>query len=219
MNKISYFNVIGPVMIGPSSSHTAGAVRIGRAARAIVGDGFNEVKFRLYGSFAKTYRGHGTDRALVAGVLNYRSDDERIKTAFNEADKAGLKFSFEEVHLVNAHPNTVIVEFTFPDGSIRSVRGVSTGGGQIEIVRIDKQEVRILPGDPSLILQYSDRRGVISKVTTVLADHDYNIEEITNNREDGLVTLVIIVDRKIDKSIFEEVCATGEYSHISYVYF
>lgn len=219
MNKISYFNVIGPVMIGPSSSHTAGAVRIGRAAREIAYDGFYRIDFKLYGSFAKTYKGHGTDKALVAGTLGYRSDDERIKVAFDKAKEAGIEINFKEVNLINAHPNTAIVEFYYRDGQVKSVTGISTGGGQIEIVQIDGQDVQIYPGDPTLILQYKDKKGIISKVSTILANNDYNIESITNNRVDGKVTLIITLDRKLDRKTCELIEKSGKYDHVNYVYF
>ncbi len=219
MNKISYFNVIGPVMIGPSSSHTAGAVRIGRAARSIVEPGYYKINFKLYGSFASTYKGHGTDKALVAGSLGFRSDDERIKEAFQIAKDQGLEISFEEVNLVNAHPNTAIVEFYYKDGHKKCVQGISTGGGQIEIVKIDGQDVKIYPGDPTIILQYRDKPGIISRVTTILAQAGYNIETIMNNRDEGRVTLVIILDKKLDCKVFEDIRKSGDYDHSTYVYF
>lgn len=219
MNKISYFNVIGPVMIGPSSSHTAGAVRIGLAARAILEEGFYKVNFKLYGSFAKTYKGHGTDKALIAGALGMMPHDERIKLADKIAQEMGIEVNFSEVQLAIAHPNTAIVEFWYPDGRIKSVQGVSLGGGQIEIVKIDGQSVKILPGDPTLVLQYKDRKGVISSVSTMLAKRDYNIETITNNRDEGFVTLVIILDRKLEEACFEKIKELGIFDHCSYVYF
>lgn len=219
MEKISYFNVIGPIMIGPSSSHTAGACRIGLAARAILEQGFKHITFKLYGSFAKTYMGHGTDRALIAGCLGLMPDDERLIDAFNLADQQGIGIKFEEVELPLAHPNTAIVEFTYEDGSKKSIEGISTGGGQIEVRKIDGQPVKILPGDPTLIFQYEDRKGVIAKVTTILAENDYNIEKIMNNHEGDIINLVIILDKKIDDQIFEKIKATGKYNHVSYVYF
>lgn len=219
MNRISYFNVIGPVMIGPSSSHTAGAVRIGRAARSIVEEGYEKIVFKLYGSFASTYKGHGTDKALVAGSLGFRPDDERIKDAFEHAKKAGIEIEFETVNLVNAHPNTAIVEFHYKDGKKSCVQGISTGGAQIEIVKIDGQDVRIYPGDPTLILQYNDSPGIISAVSTILANYNYNIETITNARDQGKVTLVIILDRKLDDNVLQEIKSSDKYDHVSYVYF
>lgn len=219
MEKISYFNVVGPIMIGPSSSHTAGACRIGLAARAILEKDFKNITFKLYGSFAKTYIGHGTDRALIAGCLGLMPDDERLIDAFNLADEKGIDIKFEEVELPLAHPNTAIVEFTYEDGSVRSIEGISTGGGQIEVRKIDGQSVKILPGDPTLILQYEDRKGVIAKVTSVLAENDFNIEKIMNNHEGNIITLVIILDKKIDDNVYEKIKNSGEYNHVSYVYF
>lgn len=219
MNKISYFNVVGPIMIGPSSSHTAGAVRIGKAARSIVEDGFKKIVFKLYGSFASTYKGHGTDKALAAGALGLEPDDERIKVAFEIAKSEGIEIYFEKVELVNAHPNTAIVEFYYEDGHKKWVQGISTGGAQIEIVKIDGQDVTIFPGDPTLIFQYMDRPGIISRVSTILAKNNYNIETIKNNRDQGKVTLVIILDKKLDKYVYEEIKNSDQYDHVSYVYF
>ena len=219
MNKISFYNVIGPVMIGPSSSHTAGACRIGRAARAICGEGFNKIHFKLYGSFAKTYMGHGTDKALIAGCLGLRSDDERIKTAYTLADEAGIDLTFEEVDLVNAHPNTAIIEFEYPNGTMKSVTGISTGGGQIEITRIGGDEVQIFPGDPTIILQYADRKGIISLVSKILYENDYNIELIRNNVNDKEITLILILDKKLDEDTYEKIKTCMDFDHITYVYF
>ncbi|MDO5027545.1 MAG: L-serine ammonia-lyase, iron-sulfur-dependent subunit beta [Tissierellia bacterium] len=219
MNKISYFNVVGPVMIGPSSSHTAGAVRIGGAARSIVEDGFYKIVFKLYGSFASTYMGHGTDKALVAGALGFKPDDERIKRSFEIAEEMGIELDFKAVNLVNAHPNTAIIEFHYRDGKTSCIQGISTGGAQIEIVKIDGQDVRIFPGDPTLVIQYVDRPGIISTVSTILAKNNYNIEKIMNNRGQDQVTLVIILDRKLDEKVYEEIKNSDEYDHTSYVYF
>ncbi|MDO4778543.1 MAG: L-serine ammonia-lyase, iron-sulfur-dependent subunit beta [Tissierellia bacterium] len=219
MNKISYFNVIGPVMIGPSSSHTAGAVRIGEAASKIVEPGFNKIVFKLHGSFRETYQGHGTDKALIAGCLGFKPDDERIIDSYEIARERGIEIVFKGINLVNAHPNTAILEFYYEDGRKSTVSGISTGGGQIEIINIDGAEVKLFPGDPTLFLQYHDRKGIIANISTILAKNDYNINKIMNHVGETEVTLVIILDKKLDKEVFKEIQSSGAYDHVSYVYF
>lgn len=219
MNNISYFNVIGPVMIGPSSSHTAGAVRIGKAASSIVENGFNRIVFKLHGSFKETYKGHGTDKALIAGCLGFMPDDERIKTAYEIAAARGIEVEFRGVDLVNAHPNTAILEFYYPDGLVKSVKGISTGGGQIEITCIDGADVRLFPGDSTVIVQYHDRKGIIAALAGIIAENDYNIEKIMSHTSEERVTLVLVLDRKLDEATFQALRESGKYDHISYVYF
>lgn len=219
MKKISYFNVIGPVMIGPSSSHTAGAVRIGLASSSIVERGFNKIIFKLHGSFRETYQGHGTDRALVAGCLGFKPDDKRIINAFDIAKEKGIDIEFKGVDLVNAHPNTAILEFYYPNDTYKSITGISVGGGQIEITNIDGADVRILPGDPTLILNYRDRKGVIAGISTILANNDYNILKILNNVNEDKVTLIIVLERKLEKIILDKIKSSGDFDYVSYVYF
>ena len=135
--EISIFKALGPVMIGPSSSHTAGAARIARIARLIAGSDYSRVSFGLCGSFAHTYKGHGTDRALVAGALGFREDDERLSRSFELAEKAGLKFEFYDDEIEGAHENTVRITFYMNDGTTQEIIGSSIGGGQIKICSIN----------------------------------------------------------------------------------
>lgn len=173
--NISIFEVTGPVMIGPSSSHTAGAARLARAAAMIVAAPFAHVTFGLHGSFAKTYRGHGTDRALVAGVLGLHADDERLKDSFALAAEQGLTYEFYEEDLKGMHENSVRMTFTLEDGTLRRVAGSSIGGGQILIREIDGIQLELSAQLPTLIIRQYDKKGVLSNVTRVLADHDINI--------------------------------------------
>lgn len=173
--NISIFEVTGPVMIGPSSSHTAGAARLARAAAMIVTAPFTHVTFGLHGSFAKTYRGHGTDKALVAGVLGLGADDERLRDAFTLARERGLTYDFREADLKGMHENSVRMEFTLTDGSVRRVAGSSIGGGQILICEIDGIQLELSAQLPTLVIRQYDKKGVVSNVTRVLANHDINI--------------------------------------------
>lgn len=134
---MNILDIVGPVMVGPSSSHTAGAVRIGQTVGKLLGERVVNAKIGLHGSFLATGRGHGTDRAIVAGLLGLAVDDQRIPESFAEAKKAGLSFSFEGISLMNAHPNSVRLEVTGESGRKLEVIGASIGGGRIRICEID----------------------------------------------------------------------------------
>ena len=123
--EYSIFSILGPVMIGPSSSHTAGAARLARVARSIVGKPYNKVEFYLHGSFAQTYKGHGTDRALVAGALGFNESDDRLCTSFAIADEMGLAYSFQPVELEGAHENTVMMKFYQDDKLLSTITAIS----------------------------------------------------------------------------------------------
>lgn len=162
-------------MIGPSSSHTAGAARLGRIAKTIAAGSFSAVSFGLHGSFAKTYKGHGTDRALVAGVLGFHEDDERLADSFQLAEQAGLHFDFYETELDGMHENSVKITFSMDDGSISEVVGCSIGGGQIQIRRINGFDTEFSAQMPTLVISQKDRRGIVSAVSRVLAENGINI--------------------------------------------
>ena len=135
MREYSVFDILGPVMIGPSSSHTAGAARLGKDARDIVGEDFKAVKFYLHGSFAQTYKGHGTDRALVAGILGMEPDDDHLKDALNIAKSKGIEIEFIPEDLgEDKHPNTVKMVFIMKDGTEKEVMGSSIGGGNVQML-------------------------------------------------------------------------------------
>lgn len=172
---ISIFDVAGPVMIGPSSSHTAGAARLARIARMIVAKPFHRVVFGLHGSFAKTYKGHGTDKALVAGALGLREDDERLSEAFSIADNQGLAYEFLEVSLDDMHENSVEMTFFLDDGSAAVVTGSSIGGARIIIRRVDDFPVEFAAESSALLISQEDRRGVVSEITRALAESGINI--------------------------------------------
>ena len=148
----SAFDIIGPIMIGPSSSHTAGAVRLGLMAKEILVEPVKSVEIKLHGSFAQTYKGHGTDRALIAGIMGFKPDDERIRDALQIATENNIKYSFEKVNLDDAHPNTAIIKLTGISGHVVSVQGASIGGGNIVISYINDFEVNLSGKYPSLIV-------------------------------------------------------------------
>ena len=205
---ISIFSVTGPVMIGPSSSHTAGACRLARVAREIIVNPFSHVSFGLHGSFAKTYKGHGTDRALLAGVMGCREDDEAIAQAFELAKKAGFTYDFHEVELEGTHENTVLLDFTRTDGRHNESVGSSLGGGRIEITRINGFDTEYTARTPTLIIRQQDRPGVISQVTGVLAQKGINIGVMKVSRQvKGDIAFCII---ETDSEIREDVVKSLE---------
>lgn len=204
---ISIFEAVGPLMIGPSSSHTAGAARLGRAAAAIVRGPFSHVSFGLHGSFAKTYKGHGTDIALVAGVLGMAEDEENLRNAFAIAQERGLTFEFYETELEGAHENSVKMEFSMEDGSVREVCGSSLGGGQILISGIDGFPVKMRLNTNTLFIVHQDKKGVIYQITKILADNGINIGTMSVTREErGAMALgVIETDSLIGEDALKEI--------------
>ena len=176
MNFLSIFDVIGPNMIGPSSSHTAGAVSIALMARKMFPESIQKVTFTLYGSFAKTYRGHGTDRALLGGILGFKTDDERIRDSFLHAKELGIEYEYiidENTH--TDHPNTVDIDIIGENGHQLSVRGQSIGGGKMKIVRIDNIDVEFTGEYSTLIVHQQDKPGVVAHITQALSEQEVNI--------------------------------------------
>ncbi|SCY84029.1 L-serine ammonia-lyase [Alkaliphilus peptidifermentans DSM 18978] len=162
-------------MIGPSSSHTAGACKLGKVAYKLAKGDIKKVVFMLHGSFAKTYRGHGTDKALLGGILGFDADDERIKYSFELAKKEELLFQFEEADLGDVHPNTVKILIEKNDGVKMAIIGSSIGGGNIKIIEIDGVELEFTGEYPTLIVPHRDMPGVIAKTTAILSQYEINI--------------------------------------------
>ena len=173
--------MIGPVMVGPSSSHTAGAVRLAWLARQLMDEPPARARFGLHGSFAKTGRGHGTHLALAAGALGMAPDDPRIKKALDLADAAGLELVFEAVELGDVHPNTVRITME-NDGERHEVLGSSIGGGAVRLWRVDGLDAYLSGEAPALLVRHRDRPGAIARVALVLADEGINIARIVSGR-------------------------------------
>ena len=185
MSFISVFDVIGPNMIGPSSSHTAGANVIGYLARKLAPGKITRVTFRLYGSFAQTYHGHGTDRALLGGLLGFRSDDERIVRSFELAEQEGLQFEFiPDGSETDVHPNTADIIMECDNGKTMTVRGESLGGGKARICRINGVEVDFSGQYHALLVIQNDRPGVLAHITRCLSDQNVNIAFLRLFREE-----------------------------------
>jgi len=185
-------------MIGPSSSHTAGAVRLGALARAIFGAQPCSVRIGLHGSFASTGRGHGTDLALVAGLLGMKPDDARIPSALDIAPAHGLAVEFHEVDLGEVHPNTALFELHGSDGRSMVVRGSSLGGGDVVVSAIDGFEVEARGVLPLLIVEHIDRPGQIAAVTGVLAESHTNIAEMRVSRERRGARALMLIETDVE---------------------
>lgn len=181
----SVFEIIGPVMVGPSSSHTAGAARLGRMARYLAGDEIASVVFYLHGSFSKTYKGHGTDKALLAGIMDIPSDDYRLRDAYEIADEAGIIYKFISADLGDVHPNTVKFEITTKDGFVVCVVGSSIGGGNVIITAIDDISVMFTGEKPILVTKHKDTPGVLANITYLIYKEELNVGNMRVNRIDG----------------------------------
>ena len=204
--EISIFEAVGPIMVGPSSSHTAGAARLGRMAAKLVGGTFTHVGFGLHGSFAKTYQGHGTDLALVAGVLGFKQDDERLSRSFELAEEAGITYRFYEMEISGAHENTVCMTFSMTDGTKREIIGSSIGGGQIRICSIDGFALEMSLNMTTLLVMHKDAKGMIYQITRTLAANDINIATMKLNRQEkgAMACCVIETDSDIPEQVVQE---------------
>ena len=193
------FDILGPVMVGPSSSHTAGAARIGAMARTLIGEDVSEAKIHLYGSFAETGRGHGTDRALVAGLLGMKPDDLRIPNAFDEARSAGLRYTIDEVELRDAHPNTALLELRGSGGKELTLQASSLGGGRIMVNRLDGIEVNFTGMYNTLVVRNQDEYGSVAAVTSILNQLRVNVANMSVHRHKrgGDALMVIETDQHI----------------------
>ena len=226
MSYTSIFDVIGPNMIGPSSSHTAGAVAIALMARKLFirpaaletsgtegtegteGRQIARADFTLYGSFAKTYHGHGTDKALLGGIQGFTPDDIRIRDAFTIADRTGLAYSFTENHEnLGYHPNTADILLTGTDGSRQFVRGVSIGGGRMKIVRINNIDVDFTGQYSTLIVRQKDTAGIVAHISSCLSEKNVNIAFMRLYREAKGETAYTIIesDQAIPPEIIDSI--------------
>lgn len=205
IHTLSVFDVIGPIMVGPSSSHTAGAVRLGQVARSIFGEPPTNVLIELHGSFAETGRGHGTDRALVAGLLGLEPSDERIAQSFQLARAAGLKFTFADADLgENQHPNTV--RFTLTSAKQRmEITGSSIGGGMIAITRLDGFPVNLTAEFETLLIVGEDRPGTINMLTGKLYEKQINVAffNVARDQRGGQAIMIVEMDQPVPDDLVD----------------
>ncbi len=196
---MNIFEILGPVMVGPSSSHTAGAVRIGLMTRRLLAERPVKAVIGMHGSFAATGLGHGTDRALVAGLLGMQPEDMRIPGSFEYAREAGLAFSFETIQLRDAHPNSVVIEVVGEKGRDLTVQASSLGGGRIMINRLDDIDVNCTCEMPTLIVHNMDQPGHVAEVTSMLSHKSVNIANMSlyRDKRGGRAVMVVETDQPI----------------------
>ena len=179
------FDIIGPIMIGPSSSHTAGAARIGRITRMLLGEPVRQAHIRFHGSFAKTWEGHGADRAVIGGLLGLQVDDPDLRRSRHLAAEQGMAYDISSVQLRDAHPNTVIIEATGDSGKTVTVQAASVGGGSVMVQYLNGMEVGFSGSKTTLIIQHKDAPGAIAKVSRLLAASHTNIATMRVFREEA----------------------------------
>lgn len=206
MKYQSVFDIIGPVMIGPSSSHTAGAARIGRAARSLFGRQPKKAIITLYGSFAKTYQGHGTDVAIIGGLLDFDTYDNRIIDSMVIAKDFGIDYQFVLSEEITEHPNTTRIYLEDELGTIEVV-GVSVGGGKADITEINGFKLKVSGLSPSLIVIHEDRFGVIASVANVLGFNEINIGymEVARKEKGSLALMVMELDQQISEAVIDSI--------------
>lgn len=208
MAFISLFEVIGPNMVGPSSSHTAGAVSMALLARKLFPAEIKKVEFTLYGSFAKTYRGHGTDRALLGGIMGFETDDLRIRDSLSIAKERNLDYHFSiGQDTGEEHPNTADIDMTGVNGERLFVRGVSIGGGKVKIVRLNQIDVDFTGEYSTLIISQTDRPGIVAHITKVLSEREVNIAFMRLFREEKGAKAFTVVesDERIPDEVVEQI--------------
>ena len=196
---MNLFDILGPVMVGPSSSHTAGAVRIGLISRKLLQEIPVKAEIKLHGSFATTGLGHGTDRALIAGLLGMKPDDIRIPQSFEIAEKEGLHFSVTNVNLKDVHPNTAVLKITGENGRSVEVQAASIGGGRIMIHKLDGIQVNFSAEKPTLIVHNLDQPGHIAEVTSMLSHKSVNVAtmQLYRDKRGGYAVMVLEMDQAV----------------------
>ncbi len=205
----SVFEIIGPVMIGPSSSHTAGAVRLGQLARRIFGMAPQEITVRFFGSFAQTYRGHATDVAVVGGLMDFETDDPRIRDSLQHARELGIAVTFIPEAEPPQHPNTLTMELASGDSTLR-VTGVSLGGGAVRLTELEGFPLNLTGESPAILVLHLDVPGVVAAVTARLARNEINISRMDlSRRERGKVALMVIeTDQPIPREVEQDLMET-----------
>ncbi len=202
---MNIFDILGPVMVGPSSSHTAGAARIGLIARQLLGDTPEKAEIFFHGSFADTGKGHGTDRAIVAGLMGMEPDDDRIPASFDIAKEQGMEFTISEKELRGAHPNTAQLILRGRNGREVNVQASSLGGGRIQVNKLDGMEVSFSGESNTLIIYNEDRPGLVADVSSLLASVSVNIGtlQLFRDKRGGTAVMVYEIDHPLSPAIVE----------------
>ena len=216
--KVSILDVMGPVMVGPSSSHTAGTARLGRVAREVLDEDPLEVHFHLHPPLAATYRGHGSDFALVGGSIGLNVDDPRIPEAIRIAEQLEVKVEFSEEDLGEVHPNTVRIEIRGPNREVEIV-GSSIGGGVIEVFKINGFQARFKGDSPTLLLFYRDRPGMIAEVANTIAGEGINIASLYCSRKQRGkdAFMQVDVDSPLSREGLRRICSLDDVADARYL--
>lgn len=196
---MNIFDIIGPIMVGPSSSHTAGAVKIGQMVRALLDEQPVSADICLHGSFAETGKGHGTELALIAGLLGMDPDDMRIPHSRRYADESGMKVNIRRSEIPDAHPNTALLYVEGSEGDGMEIQACSIGGGRIQVNKIDGMKVNCSGEVPTMIIRNNDRPGMVAEVTAALARHNINIAQmhLYRDKKGEDAVMVVETDQKI----------------------
>ncbi|MFW5790738.1 MAG: L-serine ammonia-lyase, iron-sulfur-dependent subunit beta [Bacillota bacterium] len=214
----SLFEIMGPIIIGPSSSHTAGAAKLGRLARLIFDEEIIEVEVGLHGSFASTGRGHGTDRALVGGLLGFKPDDVRIRESLKLAEDKGVEISFYKVKLPDSHPNSVKISMKNEKNQL-TIIGSSIGGGNVKVTKIEDYKVNITGSLPTIWLIHQDKPGMVGLITSILGSYNLNIAFMEDFRKiKGTVASAIIeLDQEVSKYTLNHLKNTNNIEKVRYI--
>jgi L-serine dehydratase len=213
------FDVIGPVMIGPSSSHTAGAARIGRVVRRLLGAQPVQADIGFHGSFATTFKGHGTDRAVAGGLMDFDVDDARLRDSLTLAREAGLVLRFSPIQLRNAHPNTIVIDARAADGRRINVQAASIGGGSIRIESMNGLEVGFSGTENTIVIQHRDAPGVIARVSGLIAERQMNIAtmQVFRKHLGAEAVMVLEVDGKPPRELLDALQALPGITSIAFL--
>lgn len=221
MKNISAFDVIGPIMVGPSSSHTAGALRISAIVNKIANSKITKVSFVLFGSFATTYKGHGTDRALLGGILGYATDDERIRESLEIAKKQGIEYTFTpDFDTKTDHPNTISINAVTENGQVIDIIGESIGGGAMQIININGTTVNFTGEFNTIIIEQNDAHGVIKDISDVLTNENINIAfmRVFRDTKGGTAYTMIEVDEHINNAVSKKLLECKNINDVSIIY-
>ena len=205
MSQYSFSDILGPIMIGPSSSHTAGAAKLGLVAKYINNKAFSKVEFLLHGSFASTYKGHGTDKALIGGILGFEPYDVRLRDAYEHAKAQNIEVVFTLTELEGMHENSVGMVFYNDNGSINRIYGSSLGGGEIIIKKINDFAVSFKGDLPTVIIRHQDKKGMLSILTTILATRNINIAtmEVSRTSKNKEASIVVEFDDQLNDEVLK----------------
>lgn len=214
----SLFDIMGPVIIGPSSSHTAGAAKLGRLARLIFDEKIKEAEIGLHGSFASTGKGHGTDKALVGGLLGFKPDDVRIRESLELAEDNGVKISFYNVKLPDSHPNSVKITMKNARNQL-TVIGSSIGGGNVKVTKIEDYKVNITGSLPTIWLIHEDKPGMVGLITSILGSYNLNIAFMQDFRKikGTAASAIIELDQEVSKYTLNHLKNTNNIEKVRYI--